>query len=97
MTDTTQNKSVAHMTDKDTASDQTNMLIKKMKETWQKLSDADFKLYTTQSDQFFTRLKTIYHIEKAEAEKRISEFRKMVEATWESNKPKTIEKSTTAA
>lgn len=97
MTDMTQNNTAPSMDHKGAASNQADMLNKRIKSTWSKLSDDDVKLYTTQPDQFFMKLKNLCHVEKADAEKQILELKKETSNSSMSNNPKNVEKETHAA
>lgn len=102
MTDMTQNKTAApmnynNMDQKDGSSDQANMVNKEIKKTWPELSEDDVKSYVTKPDQFFMQLKKVCHVEKADAEKQISEFKKVASDTSINNKSNNSGKSTNAA
>lgn len=56
--------------------DSQEKLHKKIKETWNKLSDDDVKLYATNRMQFFNRLKEKQNVSKEDAEKHLMEFEK---------------------
>jgi uncharacterized protein YjbJ (UPF0337 family) len=46
-----------------------------IKKTWDKLTDEDIKLYATQPEQFFGKVKEKYNLPKEEAQKRMSEIK----------------------
>jgi uncharacterized protein YjbJ (UPF0337 family) len=56
--------------------DKATMMATKIKETWSKLSDDDIKLYSSNRDQFFAKLKEKHSISKEESERHLQEIEK---------------------
>ena len=74
MTSTNQN------TNKPEASDKAVKFNAKIKETWSKLSDDDIKLYASNRDQFFAKLKEKQNLSKDDGDKIITEIEKSLAA-----------------
>jgi hypothetical protein len=71
--------------DKMTA-DHSKLLNQKIKETWPKLADDDVKLYMQNQEQFFIKLKSIHHVDKIEAQTKLSDIKKMLSESMTKNK-----------
>lgn len=56
--------------------DSTAKFYKKIKETWNKLSDDNIKLYEGQRDQFFAKLKELHNVSKEDAQKKLEQLEK---------------------
>lgn len=56
--------------------DKTLQMTARMKETWSGLSDEDIRLYGSNREQFFTKLKEKQGVSKEDAQKRMQEIEK---------------------
>ena len=56
--------------------DKNPQLAARMKETWSGLSDEDIKLYSSNREQFFTKLDEKQGVSKEDAQKRMQEIEK---------------------
>lgn len=102
MTDMTQNKisnpvNEKNMTYEKGAGDISKLLHQKIKETWPKLSDDDVKLYMQNQEQFFAKLKSTHHVEKMDAQTKISDMKKKLPESVANDKPQEPTKSTNNA
>jgi galactose-1-phosphate uridylyltransferase len=59
----------------ESAEKQNAMVSAEIKKSWSKLSDDDIKLYATQPDSFFTKLKEKQGINREDAQKRLAEIK----------------------
>lgn len=58
------------------SAENTAKLHRKIKETWSGLSDDTIKLYESNKDQFFAKLKEKAHVSKEDAQKKIAQLEK---------------------
>ena len=69
------------------SSDKAAQFNAKIKEAYPKLSDDDVKLYASNKDQFFAKLKETQNVSKEDAQKRLAEIEKSCAGACSSEKP----------
>ena len=67
-------------------SDKSAQIQAKIKAAWNKLSDDDIKLYTSNRPQFLAKLKEKQNVSKEDAEKKLQEFEKSCGSACDSAK-----------
>ncbi len=77
--------------------DHSASLHQKIKETWPKLSDGDAKLYMQNQKKFFEKLKSTHHVDKMDAQRKISDFKKELPEPKGNEKHQEAPKSTSAS
>ena len=71
-------------------SDQASKLNAKIKEAYNKLNDDDVKLYSSNKDQFFAKLKEKQSVSKEDGQKKIQEIEKACDAACSSEKTSNV-------
>lgn len=77
-------------TNKPENSDKAAQFSAKIKETWNKLSDDDIKLYADKRDQFFAKLKEKQNVSKEDGEKKLKELESACDAACSAEKASVV-------
>jgi hypothetical protein len=90
MTNTNQTPNTNQNMNKPDAAEKAVKFNAKIKELWSKLGDDDIKLYATNKDQFFAKLKEKQNVSKDDAEKQLKEIETSCAAACSSDKPDAV-------
>jgi uncharacterized protein YjbJ (UPF0337 family) len=90
MTNTNQTPSTNQNMNKPDAAEREAKFNAKIKETWGKLGDDDIKLYASNKDQFFAKLKEKQSVSREDAEKQLKEIETSCAAACSADKSGTV-------